>query len=167
MSAIQMDEPDTRGVGGVTAAARRSAGRTNDLRLAAGHVVAMRMALGVAGALDPARSDHAEFARMVPEKVQAYSATNRIMLKHSGLIAREVTRLASAETQTTARATTAMVSCANPADLATAQSTYLAALLDRTTKNLVAIAMMAFSAQDAAMGPVRPQVAANVEDLAV
>jgi O-methyltransferase involved in polyketide biosynthesis len=166
MNAIQTDEPDTAGIGGVLAAARRSAEQANDLTLAAAQVVAQRMALGMAGALDPARTDHAEFARMVPEKVAAFSAANAIMLRYSGMLAREMARRASAEVEASVRATLAMACCATPKDLATAQGSFMAAWFERTTTNLMAIAMMSLGAQDAAMVPLRQQVAENVARLA-
>jgi hypothetical protein len=153
-------------LGSVIAAAQRSADQTKALTVAASQVVARRMALGVAGALNPSQSDQAEFARMVPEKVEAFSAANRIMLNQSGLLAQEMTRLASQEMQMSARATLAMATCPNPIALATAGSDFVTAWLSRTAANFIALGMMTLGAQDAAMAPVRQQVAVNVARLA-
>ncbi len=166
MTAIDRRRSSADTICSVIAAARSSAGRSNDLTVAAGQVVAKRVALGLAGALSPLGSDHAEFARMVPEKVEAFSAANEIMLRHSGQIACEMTRLATQEVLATARATIAMAGCANPAALATAQGMFMLAWFNRATTNLLAIGMLSIGAQDAAMGPIQQQVAANVQRLA-
>jgi hypothetical protein len=102
----------------------------------------------------------------VPEKVEAFSAANTIMLEHSGMLAREIARLASAEVEASVRATLALASCTTPNDLATAHGSLIAAWFERTTTNFMALAMMSLGAQDAAMAPLRQQVAVNVARLA-
>jgi hypothetical protein len=149
----------------VIAAARHSADQTKALTVAASQVVARRMALGLAGGLNPSQSDQAEFARMVPEKVEAFSAANRIMLSQSGLLAQEMTRLVSEEVHMSARATLAMAKSPNPMALATAGSEFVTAWLSRAATNFIALGMMTLGAQDAAMAPVRQQVAVNVARL--
>ncbi|HEX5422134.1 MAG TPA: class I SAM-dependent methyltransferase, partial [Candidatus Acidoferrales bacterium] len=60
-------------IDGIFAAAERKCGRDCDLITAAGNVIATRVALGMVGALDPLHADHDELARIVPEKVEAFS----------------------------------------------------------------------------------------------
>ena len=67
------------------------------------------------GALDPLRADHNELARIVPEKVEAFSNASMVMLDRSAQTIGRLSRLAQDEAMTTARATVAMATCANPA----------------------------------------------------
>ena len=64
-------------------AAARNASSGSNLTGAASQVIAKRVALGVAAAFDPARADHAEFGRMVPEKMKAFSAAGVIMVQQA------------------------------------------------------------------------------------
>src|ERR1700709_1819665 len=118
---------------GVLDAAARNADTGNDLAVAAGQIIAKRIALGMAAALDPMGADHAEFGRMVPEKMEAFSAAGRIMLEHSNQAGWELTRLASDEVMTTARATMEIAGCMTPAAVAEAQSQFALAWLNRAT----------------------------------
>jgi hypothetical protein len=111
------DKSDAGTIGDVLAVATQS----GELALAAGEVVARRMSLGVAAALYPLQADHVEFARIVPEKVEAFSAAGMIILKRSEQARRQMTRAASDEIMTTAHATIAMAGCSNPAALVAAQ----------------------------------------------
>ena len=165
MNSIVSETASAGTLGSVMEAARRSADVTKDLTVAAGQVVARRMALGMASGLNPSQSDRAEFARMVPEKVEAFSAANRIMLSQSSLLAQEMTRLASEEVHASARATLAMASCTSPMALATAHGRFMLDWFNRATANFVALGMMSIGAQDAAMAPLVQQVAVNVARL--
>ncbi len=161
-----MTTPDTtETLNHVIAAASRNAGRGGDLVMAAGQVVAKRVALGVAAAVDPMRADHAEFGRMVPEKVEAISAAGMIMLAQSTDASFEITRRASDEVMQAAAATLEMAACTNPAALVEAQSKFAIAWFDRAAANVIAMGMLALRAHDAAMEPIRDTVAANTERL--
>jgi hypothetical protein len=71
----------TRTIGDVFAMASRNASTGGDLAITAGQIIAKRVALGIAAAIDPLRADRTEFERMVPEKVAAFSAAGMIMLE--------------------------------------------------------------------------------------
>lgn len=157
--------PGAGTIGDVFAVATRNASRGGNLAIAASQVLAKRVALGMAAALDPLRADHVEFARIIPEKVEAFSAAGMIMLQQSNQANGQMTRLASDEVVTTARATMAMAGCASPAALAAAQGRFALAWFDRAASNFIAMGMLALSAQDAAMTPIRQMVAANAERL--
>jgi O-methyltransferase involved in polyketide biosynthesis len=149
----------------ILAMARQNASRSNDLAKATTNVIAKRVALGLAAALDPMHADHAEFARMVPEKVEAFSVASMVMLKQSGEASRQLMRLASEEVITTTCATIEMTGCSSPAAWAEAQSRLARAWLSRTTSSLNMMGMLVLTAQAAAMAPIRETVVANVERL--
>jgi hypothetical protein len=149
----------------VIAAATENAGRGNQLAMAASQIVAKRVALGMAAAADPMRADHAEFNRMVPEKLEAFAAAGMILLERSSEVGFEMTRLASDEVMTTANATLDMATCSDPFALAEVQNKFAMAWFDRATTNIVAMSMLALRAHDAAMEPIRDAVAANTDRL--
>ena len=64
------------------------------------------------------------FGRMVPEKMEAFSAASMIMLEQSNQAGWEMTRIASDEVMTTARATLSIASCTSPVAMAEAQSRF-------------------------------------------
>ena len=150
---------------GVMDAASRNAGTSNDLAMAAGQIVAKRMALGVAAALNPLQADHAEFSRMVPEKMEAFSAAGAIMLEQSNQAGWALTRLASDEVMTTARASIAMAGCGSPVAMAEAQSQFALDWINRATTNFFAMGMLALGVQQAAMVPIQQTITANTERL--
>jgi hypothetical protein len=150
---------------GVLDAAARNADTGNDIAVAAGQIIAKRIALGMAAALDPLGADHAEFGRMVPEKMEAFSAAGRIMLEQSNQAGWELSRLASDEVMTTARATLAMATCADPVTMAEAQGQFALDWFNRAATNFFAMGMLALGVQQAAMVPIQQTVAANAERL--
>jgi hypothetical protein len=158
---------DANTTDGILDMARQNASRGNDIAKAATKIIAKRMALGLAAALDPVHSDHVEFARMVPEKVEAFSAASMIMLKQSGEASQQIISLASEEIMTTARATIEMTGCSGPFACAEAQSRFVHAWLSRVSSSLNAMGMLALTAQAAAMEPIRRTVVANAERLGV
>jgi hypothetical protein len=145
----------------VMEAAAHHVGRGSDLAFAASQIIARRVALGVAAAINPWQADHDEFHRMVPEKMEAFSAAGIIMLERSSHAGFEMTRLASDEVLTTAGATMAMAGCADPLALAEAQGQFALAWFDRVASSMVAMGMLALHAHDAVMEPIRDAVAAN------
>jgi hypothetical protein len=151
---------------GVLDAAARNADASSDLAAAAGQIIAKRVALGVAAAFDPIGADHAEFGRMVPEKMEAFSAASMIMLDQSNQAGWEITRIASDEIITTARATLAMAGCAGPMAMAEAQSQFVLAWFTRAAANFFAMGMLALGAHEAALVPIRLTIATNAARLA-
>ncbi len=151
---------------GVLDAATRSAGSGSDLAVAAGQIIARRVALGLTAAFDPLGADHTELGRMMPEKVEAFSAAGMIMLEQTNQAGWEMTRLASDEVMTGALATFAMATCATPMAMAEAQGQYALNWLNRAASNFFALGMLAFGAHEAAMAPIRTTVAANTARLA-
>jgi hypothetical protein len=145
--------------------ASRNASRSGDIARAATQVIAKRVALGMAGTADPLRANHAEFARMVPEKVEAFSAAGMVMLKQSGQVGCQIVRLASDEVMTTIHATMQMTGCSSPASFAELQGKFARAWLDRMTAGFIMMGTMVLTAQAAAMMPIQKTVFANVARL--
>lgn len=160
------DSANTESLADMFEEATRNAQRTNALAVASGHVVVKRVSLGMAAAMNPLAADHVEFARMIPEKVGAFSAASLIMLKQAGNATRQMTRLASSEVLTAARASVTLADCHDLAALARAQRSLVCSWYNRATMNFIKIGMLALCAQDAVMDPLRQTVAINIERLA-
>jgi hypothetical protein len=165
MTMTDRDGAADHSLSSVIAVARRNAGSGGEIAVAAGQVIAKRVALGMKAAFDPLGADHVEFARMVPEKVEAFSAAGMIMLTQSGAANRHLTRTASDEVMNTARATLAMADCLSPAALAQAQSAFALAWMSRAAAHFIAMGKLALEAQEAAMAPIRQTLTANVARL--
>ncbi len=150
---------------GVMDAATRNAGSSNDLAMEAGQIIARRVALGMAAAFDPMGADHAEFGRMVPEKMEAFSAAGNIAFEQTNQAAWAIARLASDEIMTTARATIAMATCGSPVAMAEAQGQFALDWFNRAATNFFAVGLLALGVQQAAMAPIQATVAANTERL--
>jgi O-methyltransferase involved in polyketide biosynthesis len=145
--------------------ASQNAIRSSDIARAATQVIAKRVALGMAGTADPLAADHIEFARMVPEKVEAFSAAGMVMLEQSGQVGRRIMRLASDEVMTTLHATMDMTGCSSPASFAALQGKFARAWFDRVASSFIMMGTMVLSAQAAVMMPIQETVFANVDRL--
>jgi len=145
--------------------ARQNASRGAGIARAATQVIAKRVALGMAGTADPLGADHIEFARMVPEKVEAFSTAGMVMLEQSGQGGRQIMRLASDELMTTVHATMEMTGCSSPVSIAELQGKFARAWFDRMTSSFIMMGTMVLTAQAAAMMPIQETVFANVDRL--
>jgi O-methyltransferase involved in polyketide biosynthesis len=165
MTSISANVTGTGTIGDMFAIATRNASTGGDLAITASQIVAKRVALGIAAAMDPLRADHAEFERMVPEKVEAFSVAGMIMLEQSGQANRQMTRLASDAAMATARAAIAMTGCSSPVTLVQAQGRFTLEWFNRAVSDFIAMGMLALGAQEAAMLPIQQTVFANAERL--
>jgi O-methyltransferase involved in polyketide biosynthesis len=166
--AMTSNNAGTSGAGMVSdmiALATRTAASGSDLAIAAGQVIARRIALGAAAAVNPLTADHAEFARMVPEKVEAFSAAGRVMFEQSEEVRSHLSRVASDEVMTATRATMELANCRSPAAVLEAQGRFAHAWFERTMTQCMTIGMMALGAQAAMLAPLQTAVAANTERL--
>ena len=164
-SMIANDDEPSANFCGAFAEAAETVGRGNDLAFAASGIVAKRVALGLAAAMNPMQADHVELGRILPEKVEAFSAAGWILLEQTGATGQHIAQLASDEVFTTARAAMAMAGCASPAALASAQVKLAVDWFNRAASNSLAVGMRALRAQDAAMLPIRQTVTSNAERL--
>jgi len=165
MTAMNDDNSTVDAMGGFLAAATQNARCGGDIAFATTRVIGKRVALGMAATFNPLRADRAEFSRMVPEKVEAFSTAGMVMLKQSGQASRQMMRFVSDEVTTTVHATIEMSGCCSPAALAGAQSRFARAWFARATSSWIAMGIRAFEAQSAAMAPIRETVIANAERL--
>jgi hypothetical protein len=97
----------------------------------------------MAATFSPLWADRAEFSRMVPEKVEAFSTAGMVMLKRSGQASRQIMRFASDEVATAVRATIDMGGCRSPAALAGAQSRFARAWFARASLSWIAMGIQA------------------------
>jgi hypothetical protein len=95
-------------MGGVSALAIRTMTYGDDIARASQQVIRKRVVLGLQAALHPHRADHAEFARIIPEKVEAFSAAGQVMMQKSGEANRQIMEHVSSEVLTVARAAVSM-----------------------------------------------------------
>jgi hypothetical protein len=153
------------GVHDMVTMASQNAIRSGDIARAATKVIAKRVALGMAGTADPLRSDHIEFARMVPEKVEAFSAAGMVMLEQSGQAGRQIMRLASDEVMRTVHATMEMTACSCPASFVELQGKFARAWFNRRTSSFIMMGTMMLTARATAMMPIQETVFANVDRL--
>ena len=165
MSMNIADERSVEMMGDMLSLATRTADSSSGLAIAAGQVIAKRVALGMAAAVNPMAADHAEFARMVPEKVEAFSAAGLAMLEQSRGAMSQIARLASADFLTTARATIEIATSPSPLAMLDAQARFTRTWLSGAAANLMTLGMMAIGAQAATLQPLRLAVAANNERL--
>jgi hypothetical protein len=152
-------------IDGVLEVATRNANSSNDLAFAAGRIIARRVALGVAAAFNPLEADHVEFGRMLPEKLEAFSAAGRIMLEHSAQVGQHITRLASETIATATHASVTMVGSADPVAMAQAQGNFAFAWFEQMASNVMAMGILALGAQEAALVPIQQTIAANAKRL--
>jgi O-methyltransferase involved in polyketide biosynthesis len=165
MTSMNDDDSSVDAIGGLVTAATQNARCGGDIAIATTQVIGKRMALGMAATFNPLWADRAEFSRMLPEKVEAFSSAGMAMLKQSGQASRQMMRFASDEVTTAVRATIDMSGCRSPAALAGAQSRFAHAWFARVSLSWFAMGIQAFEAQAAAMAPIRKTVIDNAERL--
>jgi hypothetical protein len=140
-------------------------GTAGELALASGEVVAKRMALGAAAMVDPLNADHAEFARMVPEKAQAFADAGTAVLQRSSDIVQQMANFAVNEMSIAMKSTMDMVACRTPAALVAVQGKFLLGWLNRSLSQSAALGAFAVRSQAAVMAPVHKTATANARRL--
>jgi Phasin protein len=153
-------------IGTALVVAGRNSSRHGEMAVASAQVVAKRMTLGAQAMFNPAGADHAEFARMMPEKARAFTDAGFILLKKSLAIMSEMSRFALDETGRTAQAACTMAACRTPQSLLAAQTRYATGWFSRVTAHSMALSVLTLRAQGAAMKPVHRAATANAERLA-
>jgi len=136
------------------------------LAQAAGHVVAKRTALGLVAMADPTRADQAEFARMVPEKMEAFGTSAMTFMQCSAELAQHAVRFASSEMAIATKATAELARCRTPAAAAAAQSRFATAWFFRAFSQSIAVCALAMRSYGAVMNPVHQGAIRNSRRLA-
>ena len=162
-----MSEPThvANDIGTALTIADRNATAGGELAVAAGKVIALRTALGVAGMADPAKADHRELARILPEKSEAVAAAGSILLQRSGQVAQQVLTFAVGEMIAASDATWRLAACSSPAALATAQRNLGLAWAARVLSQSITLGTIAMRSQHAAMAPFHRVATANADRL--
>jgi hypothetical protein len=145
--------------------AGHNSSQTTELTLAAAEVVFRRMTLGGFALVNPAAADHAEFARMVPEKTQAFSDAGSILISRSEQIRREMGRLVADEMTLAAQATIAVLAARDPASMIAVHVDAAASWAARLATLPRAMCLLALEAQSAAMAPIHRAATDNLERL--
>ena len=81
--------------------------------------------------VNPFNADHAEFARMVPEKAQAFADAGTAILQRSSDVVQQMANYAVTEMSIAMTSTVGMIACRTPVALAAAQSKFLLGWLSR------------------------------------
>jgi len=149
----------------VLSSAGRNASGSGQLALASAEVVMRRMALGGSAMLNPAKADHGEFARMVPEKARAFTDAGKILFGQAALIGQECARFAAEEVMIAARSAAGLMFGAGPAGFLAGQSAAAIASAQRFATQTGAICLMALTAQAEAMASIHRVAADNVDRL--
>ena len=145
--------------------ADRNSSQTTELTLAAAEVVFRRMTLGGFALVNPAAADHAEFARIVPEKTRAFSDAGSILISRSAQIGQEMGQFIADEVTLAARAATAVLTAPNPVSMIAVQADAGISWAARLATLSRAIGLLALDAQAAAMAPIHRAATANVDRL--
>jgi hypothetical protein len=136
-----------------------------ELAVASGRVIAERAALGVAALIDPSTADHIEFARMVPEKMKAFSAASAALQRRSGEFVAEMARFAGTEAALALSAAGQLALCRSPADLLALQNRLAVAWFGRAVSQSLALGALAVGAGGAALAPVHRAATGNARRL--
>lgn len=147
-------------------AATRAALKGAALAQATSHVVAKRTALGLSAIANPAQADHAEFGRLVPEKVAAFRASATALMRCSGEMAQQATRFATSETANAIAAAADLARCRTPAAALAVQSRFATAWLFRTFSQSIAVGALAMRSYGDVMTPVHRMAVRNSARLA-
>jgi hypothetical protein len=137
-----------------------------ELAAAAGQVIAHRMSMGVSAMVAPHTADHAEFARMVPEKLDAFADAGAALLLRSGSVGETMLRYTVNEAAATSKAILSLATARTPAALVNAQVEYAQGWFDRALRQCWSLGMLALHAQSAAIAPIHRKATHNARRLA-
>src|SRR5579864_3358840 len=115
---------DARRLGNATLVAGTNGRKSGELAVATGHVVTKRMILGTAAAINPLNADRVEFAKIIPEKVEAFSKAGMTWLQGSSEVAERMASFAANELAIGVKAAVAIASCRTPAGIIAAQGRF-------------------------------------------
>ncbi len=145
--------------------AGRSAIATAELSAAAGQVIARRMALGVSALADPLGADHAEFGRMVPEKVDALTSASTAMAKVSLAMVGETARRSADDAMQASRAMVDLALCRSPAAFMAIQNRLAQSWLTQSYAQSIALWATGLRFHEAAMAPYHRAATRNARRL--
>lgn len=147
-------------------ATRRAVRKGAALAQATGHVIAKRAALGAAAIANPAQADHAEFARIVPEKVAAFSASAMTLMRCSQEMAQQAARFATSELASATAAVADLARCRSPAAAAAVQGRFATAWMFRALSQSIAVGALAMRSYGDVITPMHRVAVNNSKRLA-
>jgi hypothetical protein len=163
---MQYDKPDGgTAIADFLSTAGRNSSQTTELTLAAAEVVFRRMTLGGFALVNPAAANHAEFARMVPEKTRAFSDAGSILISRSARIGQQMGQFMADEVTLAAQAATAVLTALNPVSMIAVQADAGISWAARLATLSRVIGLLALDAQAAAVAPIHRAATDNVERL--
>jgi hypothetical protein len=143
----------------------RNAISSHELLMASAEVIGQRLAMGLSGVLDPANANHAELARLVPEKSEAVSASGMALVERSGRMIERMVKFSTDEMLIAARACGTLAACRTPAALAAAQQGLTFAWVTRVMAQSTQLGGLALQSTGAAMAPFHRTATANARRL--
>jgi hypothetical protein len=150
-----------------TTTAIKSTTQVGELVLAAGRVVARRSTLGAAAMLDPANADCAEFSRMMPEKIAAFSASGMALYRWASDVAYQVARTMGDEAANIARASTELALCRTPAAAVAVQTKFAIGWCERALSQLLTGSALAMRSHGTMLTPLHRAATRNDRRLAL
>jgi hypothetical protein len=166
MKKIRRAARDGRRMQRTASAATRAALKGAVLARATGHVAAKRAALGLSAMANPAQAEHAEFARIVPEKMMAFGASAIALLRCSREVAEQAARFATSEIANATAATAGLARCRTPAAAVAVQSRFATAWLFRALSHSIAVSALVVRSYGDVMTPIHQVVIRNSRRLA-
>lgn len=143
----------------------RSAVAATELSAAAGKVIARRVALGVSAMADPLGADHAEFGRMVPEKVDALTAASAAIARVSLATLGENARRSAGDITLASRAMMDFALSRSPAGLMAAQNRLAESWLRQGYAQSMALWATGLRFHEAALAPFHRAATRNARRL--
>ncbi len=137
-----------------------------ELTVVSGEVIARRLAMGVSGVLDPANANHAELARLIPEKAAAGIASALAILARSGQLAERMTKFVADEMLLATRDFVSLASCRTPAAFVAAHHGLTLSRVARMMSHAGDIGALAGQSQTDTITPFHRAATANASRLA-
>jgi hypothetical protein len=166
MKKIRRAVRDGRRLQRTASATRRAVLKGAALTQATGHVMAKRTALGLSAMANPAQADHAEFMRIVPEKMAAFNAAAIALMRCSGEMAQQAARFATSEIADATAAAADLARCRTPAAAVAVQGRFATAWLFRALSQSIAVGAIAMRSYGDVMAPVHRVAVRNSRRLA-
>lgn len=165
MKTKRRTDRDVRKVTKALAVAGANLAKGAELAMVSSRVVSKRTELGVAAMADPLRAEHAELARMLPEKTKALSASNAVLIKGLGEMAEQVTGFLMNEMAIATRTTSQLAFCRTPAAAMGLQSRLAIEWYGRVFSQYIELVSLAVRSQGAMLTPVHRAATDNARRL--
>jgi hypothetical protein len=147
-----------------TTTSQVTAAKLAELTVAAHTVVSERHALGMRAHTDPLVA-HSEFARLVPEKVRAFSEAGVAITRYAAELTGQVTRMAAGEVAAATAAATRLASCRTPVEAMAVNGRLAMDWWGRGLSRWMSMAALATRSQAAILAPVHLAATRNARRL--